>query len=408
MPVFRYGTDSSVQLEFADEVHPDLCGTPRGTPLTDLTASITATLDEPLDYPSLGRSTTPGDRVVLVLERGLPRAAQVTAAVVHSLVAAGVEPDGISVLRCEADVQAGAEDPCRLIRGLFQDRVKLATHDPANRGGLAYLAASEAGEPLMLNRLLTDADLVLPIGSIQAEGMTGYFGVHSLLFPEFSDYRTQMRFRRLECSHGDARGRRGLAKEVQHVAWLLGVHFAIQFVPAAGDGVLHVLAGESNSVYRRSQELYRAAWTWSVARPASLVVAAIEGGRDQQTWENLGRALEMAGRLVDEGGAIAVCCDLAKRPGPAVQQMAGARSRDSVMRKICRESPSDATYAVQLANALERYRVYLLSRLDPSLVEELEMTPVGGPEELARLVRHHPSCILLANAPRAMVTVENE
>jgi hypothetical protein len=64
--------------------------------------------------------------------------------------------------------------------------------------------------------------------------------------------------------------------------------------------------------------------------------------------------------------------------------------------------------AAQLAQTLEWARVYLLSRLDPSAVEDLEMIPIGGPDELARLARQHHSCILLANAPRAIVTVEEE
>ena len=63
----------------------------------------------------------------------------------------------------------------------------------------------------------------------------------------------------------------------------------MQLVPAAGDGVLHVLAGASDAVRQRGRELYQAAWACQVARPASLVVAAIEGGPQQQTAVGTGR-----------------------------------------------------------------------------------------------------------------------
>jgi hypothetical protein len=43
--------------------------------------------------------------------------------------------------------------------------------------------------------------------------------------------------------------------------------------------------------------------------------------------------------------------------------------------------------------------------LEPSIVEELDMIHVAGGKELARLTGHHPSCILLANAPFASVRV---
>ena len=282
------------------------------------------------------------------------------------------------------------------------------THDPRDRAGMAYLAATEAGEPIMLNRLLTDADVVLPIGCIHGEKTTGYFGIHTAVFPTFSDHETLARFRRLDALGLDGPCKGDLKGEVENVAWLLGVNFTIQLVPAAGDGVLHVVAGRSEAVRRRSRELYAAAWSCLVARRASLVVAAIEGSRVQQTWENLGRTLETAGALVEEGGAIAVCCDLAAKPGPGVQRLAGARSRERALRHIRKDRPADALPAAQLAQALDRDRVYLLSGLDPALVEELEMTPIADGDELLRLARRHDSCILLANAPRAMVTVKED
>jgi nickel-dependent lactate racemase len=398
----------SVCLEFANGAQPQQCGMPRGEPLTDMAGAVSTALESPLGYPPLRQTATPGDRVVLSVGRGVPQVAQVTAAVVDSLMAAGVEPDGISVLRTEADLDAGGENPCRLLQGVAGQRIRLLTHDPLNRGNLAYLAATDQGEPILLNRLLTDADLVLPIDCLQAERTPGYFGIHSSIFPDLSDQRTQVRFRQLAESAYRGPRRRELAREVDQVAWLLGINFTIQLVPAAGDGVLGVVAGESTAVRRRGRELYRAAWASGVARRTSLVVATIEGGARQQTWENLGRALARATRLAEDGGAVAVCCELAAQPGPALQRLVGARSRQSVLRQIRRECPADALPATQLARALDHGRVYLLSRLDPALVEDLEMVPVGGPEELARLARRNHSCTLLANAAQAIVTVEND
>ena len=49
------------------------------------------------------------------------------------------------------------------------------------------------------------------------------------------------------------------------------------------------------------------------------------------------------------------------------------------MRQIRRDNPRDALPALQLARALETNRIYLLSRLDAGLVEDLEMIPIAGP-----------------------------
>ncbi len=378
-----------------------------GAPLDDPAAAVKSALEQPLEYPSLAQCTTPGDRVAIALGAEVPQVSQVTAAIVETLLTAGVGADGITILRSEGDVAAGMEDPCRLIATTVAERIRVLTHDPVSRRNLAYLAASESGEPILLNRMLTDADVVLPVGCMQPARAAGYFGIHTAIYPEFSDLKTQARFRKHDRFSNNGQHRE-LKREVNHVGWLLGVNFSVQVVPAAGDAMLHVLAGQSDAVKQRGRELYRAAWTWPVPRRVELVVAAIEGGAPHQTWENLGRVLESAGRLVDDEGAIAVCCELAETPGPAVQRLSGALSRESAVRQIRRENPRDAVAALQLAKALDSHRVYLLSRLDAELVEGLEMVPVDSPDDISRLARRSRSCLVVANAIRAMVHVESE
>jgi nickel-dependent lactate racemase len=406
MAVLRYGTDSSVALKFDEGVPWEQCGTPDGVPLANPAAAVAAALEQPLEYPPLAQTTTPGDRVVVVLGSDLPQVAQITAAIIRALMTSGVDADGITILRSEDDA-TGKENPLDLVSGPAAERVRILSHEPANRRNLAYLAASESGEPILLNRQLTDADVVLPVGCMQREHSAGYFGIHTTIYPEYSDHNTQARFRKHDRFIGNGHHRE-LQHEVNHVAWLLGVNFSLQVVPAAGDGILHVLAGQSDVVRRQCRELYRAAWQRSVAQRASLVVAAIEGAPRQQTWENLGRVLESASSLVEEGGAIAVCCNLAAAPGPALQRLVGGPSREEAVRQIRRDNPRDALPALQLARTLQKSRIYLLSRLDPALVEDLEMIPIGGPDELVRLARRNRSCLVLANAVHAMVRVEGE
>jgi hypothetical protein len=166
------------------------------------------------------------------------------------------------------------------------------------------------------------------------------------------------------------------------------------------------LAGESHAVERQGRGLYQAAWGWPAAPRASLVVAGIPGGAAHQTWENLGQAVQAASRFVEEDGAIAVCCELAGALGPAFRRLAQGESRDAALRAVGRERPVDALPAAQLARALQKYNVYLLSQLDPSVVEELDLVPLEKPAELIRLARQHESCVLISNA--CYVTVDKE
>ena len=404
----RYGANSSIRLEWSDGTRWTECGTPPAPPLSDVRAAVAEAIAGPLEYPPLSRAIIPADRIVLCLEEGVPRAPEIVAAAVDALVAAGVDPAGITVLRTAGDLACGAPDPCDLLSASLRGQVRLLTHDPADRDRLAYLAASDRGGPILLNRAIVEADVVLPVGCLDHPGSAAYCGIHAAVFPTFSDERTQSRFRRLESHDARRIRRRPRVQECDEVGWLLGLNFTIQVVPGPGDEVLHVVAGESAAVRRHGTERYETAWDAPVRGRAALVVAAIQGPAPYQTWRNLGRALDAAISLVEPGGAIAVCCELSGEPGPAVQCLAESPSREAALRRISRECPEDGFAAAQVAAAMERADVYLLSRLDDSLVEQLQITPLAGSRELLRLVERFDSCTVLGNAPHVHVTLAED
>lgn len=405
--VLKYGIESSIQLEFADGVLLAECGTPSGSPLEDPTATADAALADPLDFPPLSRSTTPGDQVVVALEDGVPCSGEVTAAVVRALIAAGVHADGITVLRTNHNTAAGIGDPRDWLSGDAKKRIHLATHNPKDRNAIAYLAADDGGQPILLNRLIVDADLVLPIGS-PVGAAVGSHGVFAPVYPTFSDIRTLDRFRSIDAADSRHHKAKSLAKEVNHVGWLLGVAFAVQVIPSGGDAAMHVLAGEAGAVGRRATELGKTIWRSRAPRRASLVVAGISGSSAYQTWHNVGLALQAAGKLVLDGGAVVICCDVDRRPQLPPEDRFPEDEHDEQTDSTQAQRHDDLLPDTQLAVARNRGQVYLLSRLDQSLVEDLDIAPVADHEELARLVSRHESCILLANAAHAIVTAEQD
>lgn len=399
----RYGLDSVLELDVPEGALVAECLAPHGDALKDPAAAMRSALAEPLNFPPLSQAVIPGDRVVIAIEADVPQAATIVGAVVESLLGAGIVAKDICIL-------FSAGGPSRLADALLsglpadlRDQIEVIAHDPAHRDQLSYLAAGDNGEGIYINRRLFDADVVLPIGCVRVEGAPAYFGVGGTLFPTFSDAAALDRFHApaIESQHDDVVRRR---REAHEVAWLLGVMLTIQIVPAAGGGVLHAIAGNAESVERRATDLCKQAWGFEVPRSAELVVAAIEGGEDQQTWENVGRAVAAAARAVADDGAVAVCTELSSQPGPALEWISRARDLPDALRHIRKQHSADATAAHELAALLQRARVYLLSRLEESIVEELGLAPVGEAADIGRLVRRHRSCILLGNAQYAQPT----
>ncbi len=210
--IVRFGIDSSVELELAEGVLLAECGIPRVQSLDNPAQSVAHALVEPLEYPPLAKSVAPGDRVVLVLGHDVPQAAEIVAAVVRSLVESGLDADGISVLQSGSDAEARNVDVCQELPAEWRQRIAVAVHDPARRDNLAYLSASESGEPIFLNRAIIDADVVLPIGCMNRRKEAGRFGIHDSIYPTFSDQRTLARFRSPRALKAQGAGKRKLVE----------------------------------------------------------------------------------------------------------------------------------------------------------------------------------------------------
>ncbi|MDA1051279.1 MAG: lactate racemase domain-containing protein [Planctomycetota bacterium] len=402
----KYGDSGTLQIDVpANSVLVDF-STPRGVPLDDPAAAVAAAVSAPLEFPRLQDATVPGDRVVLAVDRGVPQMPAVVAGVIHALVEGSARPSDLEVVLA-VGADESHQDPLAALPESLRNAITVSHHDPNDRESLSYLAASKEGNPIYFNRTLGNADVVLPISTLRLDQALGYAGVHGGLYPTFSDDATQKRYRAPSSSDWSALRRRR-CEEAEEAAWALGVQFTIQVAPGAGNTLLHVLAGDSQAVAKRGQELCTAAWFHQPAQRANLVVAAIEGGADQQTWENFGRALFAASQAVNDGGAIVICSSLRCRPGPALQRLMGMRDYDSLLHELRRERSVDATPAALLAEALERVQVFLLSDLDEASVEDLGVGHVGSTEQLERLSRQFDSCILLGNAQHAFLATPAE
>jgi hypothetical protein len=396
--VVPYGGDDALALDLPADRSLVIAQEPVGEPIGKVPAAVRTALDEPLNFPPLPRATVPGDCIVLAVEPGTPQSAAVVAEVAGYLVEQGAAADLLAVLITPEAVAAGERDPRELMPAAWRGEVALEVHAPETTDSLSFLASSQEGKPIHLNRTLLDADLVVPVGCLRSELALGHYGQYGGLYPTFADAKTRARFNKPAVRDTPRQRLLKQRQAIDEVGWLLGTQFTVQVLPGGGDRLLRVLAGAIPDVFRVGHAAYTAAWTCDVPYRASLVVASVAGGTEQQTWENLARALSAAASVVAEGGAIALCTQLSADPGPAVRGLSHFEDASQAIKHFKREALPDARVAVELIRAKEQGKVYLLSQLEESLVEDLGMAAIGNSEDLGRLARRHESYVVLANA----------
>ena len=244
-------------------------------------------LAEPLEYPPLAASIVPGDRIAIAVDETVPQVGEIVLGVMQTLRSGGIDDEAISVVTRDT----ATSQICRAaLSQQGETAVQFVVHVPDDERELCLVGMTKRHGPLVMNRAIFDADLILPVGCTRRDRR----GVYGCLFPRFSNTEALARFRtpsRLDSAAAIA----NLRRETNEAGWLIGVPMVMEVIPATSDDVAHVIVGESHAVAKRAKQLYREQWTFRSPQLASLVIATVTGGAQTQTWQNFGRGWPLPG-----------------------------------------------------------------------------------------------------------------
>ncbi|WP_442483090.1 lactate racemase domain-containing protein [Aeoliella sp. SH292] len=366
--------------------------------ITDVIAATRAALESPLDFPPLSQAIVPGDQVAIAIGAGVREQANVVRGIVATLEQAGTEPSAIQIV-------TGSVAEANTLRGELDDLTAggsvVVGHVASDDESLCFLAAVDE-EPLVISRQLFEADLVIPVGCGRPAKSRDARGPFESVFPRFADALTQRRYSQADALDAPTSGaiRR---QETDQVGWLLGAAMVVEVVPARGGGVAQILAGAPEAVAREVAAACDREWACGVEQPARLVVATLAGGPDEQTWDNVARALHAAGMAADaDESSVAICTQLDTLPGETLHKLIATGGDLERAARLHSSQSDDAAAAWEIYKALCRGPVYFMSQLPPELVEDLGMTPIASAKELARLAERSETCIVLNEAQHSV------
>ena len=377
------------------------------SPLRDVRAAIRESLESPIEFPGLHQAVVPGDRIVLVLDRNVPSAAEIVAEIGAVLLTAGIEPDHIRIVQPAALTGPRPFDPRQLLPAEVRDIVGWKIHDPTEKDILGYLASSAGGERIYLAREVIEADLVIPIARLGYDSVQGRRHLMGAFYPGLSNAEAFTK------SHGEGHSELGpdderpLRQLVNELTWLAGIQFAIQVLPSGRrGGAARILAGQPDAVTQHGVTVLDDNWRVRIDERGETVIVSIPTvAGDPIGWEQLGAALDAACKLVSYEGRIIVLSDLAAEPSPGIQMLRSFHTAREALQPLRKESPPDLVAASQIARAADWASVYLLSQLPSELVEELFMTPLEHEREATRLIAQCEGCLVFDGAQHTFTEI---
>ena len=373
----------------------------------DLNTQLKTAFENPIMYPSFAESVFAGDTVVIVLQDDLASPQEILESLVAQFEVSNVSPADISIVISEATAQTLGvkpamyqlpaetkdEQPPLLFPLKFGfNEIQCQVHDPSNVAGLAYLAANEAGDPVYANRLLVEADVVIPV----AAPVPGDNSRQTdCIYPAFSGVAAQERIASSDISN--------LAKQLEIALAndTLGAFFLVQIVDSPGGRLSEVFCGERTRTNAKARETVSQNWSFDYQGEAEMVVASIECDRDRQTWDDIVEAVLLSDRVTVGDGPIVVLSEVVKKPSHQVAKALQAQFEDGPTGKT-----SDRLRA--LASVVESRSVFLKSRLAPSVVEDLGLAPLDSVQQVNRIAESIGTGLLIRDAHKCQLPVASQ
>ena len=393
--------DEQLELELPDEMLVGLWKGPAGVAGEAAVAAVRNALEHPLGFPPVRQAVVPGDRVAIALDSSLGGITPVLRVVVDLLYQSGVEPGDVTVVASPAN-RASLSD--ELPQG-----IALELHDPTNQRRLAYLATTNEGRRIYLNRHITDADVVIPVGRLGYDPILGYRGPWSAIFPSLSDQETRASYR--QGMAGDAPGQltpRPELDETFEVSWLLGTQFHLGLVPGRS-GLAEALGGLAEPLRDLAIGAIDRLWSFRPPTRAECVVAGIGSPGVPTGIDELVEGLVTASRLVTHGGKIVALSRTQGVIGPSLRRLSDAgdpKNAPAALRG--HDADPDSVAGRRLAQVLAWADVYLYSGIDRQVVEDLSMVPIDHLDDARRLLARSSSCLLVSHADLTRGTVREE
>lgn len=283
---------------------------PRTTAATDTDQVVRRSLAAPIGTPRLREMLGPGDRVLVLVDdmtRGTPLPLLLSQ-VVAELEAARVPDDAVTVLTAQGTHREMSEAELVAKLGEYRGRFRVHQHRWREASALEDYGRTSDGTPVIANRLLSDADFVLGLGSIVPHRIMGFSGGAKIAFPGVSGPEVQERCQ-WEAALQPAEAVMGHAENpmrhrIEEAAALVGLRFIVNAV-AGGDGrIAGCFAGHPVAAHRSGCALSREINTARLPRRADVVVIDSYPA-DRDLWQSA-KAVYAGGMAVADGGVIVV------------------------------------------------------------------------------------------------------
>lgn len=400
----KYGK-SVIPLNF-DEDRFSVLGHEAGRePLTDV--QIGEKLDQPIGTELLEDIVSPGETVLFVVPDATRQtgAGQIVNLLVRRLIAAGTEPQNISIIFATGiHRRVTEEEKAEILTPFIAQRIKTLHHDATNPIRNFRVGETSGGIPVELDWRLTEFDHVVLVGGINFHYFAGFTGGRKLVCPGLASAKTVMESHKLafDCERKTRREGVGtglLDGNAVHEAFMEAAAFAkpsfcVSTIVEDSGAVVDLYCGDWRESHRTACGAYSRDHTVVISEKRDLVVASCGGYPHDVNMIQAHKTLEAASHVCREGGTIVLLAECSDGLGRNdFIDWFDAANPDDLAEKLCENYQVNGQTAWNLMRRAESFDVRIVTDLPEEVTRRMRLTKISL-ESVAELIGGNRGYIL--------------
>ncbi|WP_339734192.1 lactate racemase domain-containing protein [uncultured Gimesia sp.] len=402
----NYGFTGKFRCEIPSERL--ICYHQAPAPLENVLQSTEQVLNNPLELPPLDLAVVPGDKLTITVDFQVPAASEIINAVWEFLSDCGIEAGDVTILQTQSGDPELNQKLKDAISKELQEGAQWVIHDPQDQDSLGYLGTSAGGERIYLSKHLLEADFILPIELVSFDPLIGYAGGGSSIYPGFSSQEAVIKSRGQSHRELTPAESRPLRQLIDEVAWILGLQYSLQVIPAGGLQVSEIIFGSLEASFRKAKTLLDQYWKLEPEYKSEMVIIAVECGPAGHQWNQLGRVLETARNLVTQDGRIVLLTQIEADFGEGMQILSSCHEPLDAIKPLRDKQPGDLVAATQMALTGDWALICLLSQASSDDIEDLFIIPLENEAEVQRLLQTDETVSFIASAQHVYGQLKQE
>lgn len=292
-------------------------------------------------------------------------------------------------------------------------------HDWENPDCLEYVGDTGQGVPVWINKLVTQSDLVIGLGSIMPIDICGFTGGGKILVPGVSGPITvnEMHWNRVEVPAEEVLGQteNPIRTSIDSLARKAGLDFIVNVILNAETEIVGCVAGDMAAAHRQGCEIAKKVYGVPIPHEYDIVIAD-SYPFDIEFWQ-ANKALDNAGEVVKKGGVVILvtpCHEGFSRMHPEILEI-GYHPTPRIKEMVHNRQIKHKVVGVHMCQvssvAVEKAKLILVSTgISKEEAERVGFCWASTPDQALHMalewVGENPQIAILKNAARMLPLVD--